>query len=127
MSTNPNLFGERVVSPPGNVNEITQASLAFDRERDIQANFEKFHAENPQVYTLLVKYARQAKAAGRKRFSIKSIYERMRWYMTVEAEANGGFKLNDHYTSRYARLIMQQEEDLVDFFELRELKNGVVQ
>ena len=33
------------------------------------------------------------------------------------------FALNDHYRSRYARLIMEQEEDLRDLFEVRELRN----
>ena len=32
-----------------------------------------------------------------------------------------GFKLNDHYTSRYARLIMEREPDLRGIFRTRKL------
>ena len=34
------------------------------------------------------------------------------------------FKLNNDFTSRYARLIMQQEPDLEDFFEVRVLRSA---
>ena len=34
----------------------------------------------------------------------------------------GDYKLNDHYRSRYVRLIIEKHPELEGFFELRELK-----
>ena len=99
----------------------------------IDAAFFEFHAHNPQVYTLLVKFARQAKAAGRKKFGMKMLFERVRWYQEIETNDPTGLKLNNNYTSRYARLIQQQERCspecdgcgdpvcLAGLFEMREL------
>lgn len=50
------------------------------------------------------------------------IWEVMRWQMFLATKDPSGFKLNDHYTSRYARLIMKQEPDLDGLFELRALR-----
>ena len=33
------------------------------------------------------------------------------------------FKLNDHYHSRYARLVMAKEADLREMFDVRELRS----
>lgn len=86
----------------------------------IQLRFEEFHKNNPHVYTKLVALARQVKARGRKNYGIESIYARLRWELEIETTGDS-FKLNDHYTSRYARLIMEQEPDLKGFFHIRTL------
>ena len=36
-------------------------------------------------------------------------------------DEHSGFKLNNNYRSRYARLIMEQEADLEGVFQIREL------
>jgi len=102
------------VDPPA---EITQAP------RDhIQRPFARFHRENPQVYEKLVYLAHKVKATGRKRYGIGSLFERLRWHYHIEMNRpDSEFKLNNNYRSRYARLIMQTEPDLGDFFDLRVL------
>lgn len=92
----------------------------FDRPRSIEERFMAFHANNPAVYRELVLRAREARAAGR-RVGIRMLWERMRWTFYVERREED-FKLNDQYTSRYARLIMEQEPDLARFFETRTLR-----
>lgn len=99
----------------------------------IEAAFWKFHEDNPKVYQLLVKYARQAKNAGQRRFGIGMIWERLRWYTAVETRDETGLKLNNNHRSRYARLLMQRERCsdecqgcekprcLAGMFEIREL------
>jgi hypothetical protein len=87
----------------------------------IQERFLVFHKDHPEVYAACVRFAREAKARGFQHFGIRVIWERARWYLTIE-RTDGDYKLNDHYHSRYARLIMQQEPDLADFFETRELQ-----
>ena len=99
-----------------------QESFSFDEERSIQARFEAFHHANPQVYELLVRFARDARRTGRQHYGIAAIFERVRWHVYIETRSNDDFKLNNDFRSRYARLIMEKEPDLIDFFELRELK-----
>ncbi len=88
----------------------------------IDARFRAFHAANPQVYTELVKLARHGVAQGNDRLGIRNLWEVMRWNLTVVVRSADGFKLNDHYHSRYARLIMEREVGLAEVFELRRLR-----
>lgn len=93
----------------------------FDKPNDrIQASFERFHAENPEVYRLLVQFARQVKASGKPAYGIESLFARLRWHFEIETKGDT-FKLNNNYRSRYARLIMHREPDLESFFTTRGL------
>jgi hypothetical protein len=70
-----------------------------------------------------VRLCRKLHRAGRDHYSIDAILHRVRWHYDVKAKVPGEpFKLNDHFTSRYARLVMRQESDLHDFFETRRLR-----
>lgn len=84
--------------------------------------FTRFHADNPKVYEALVRLARIAKSKGHKTVGMKMLFEVVRWEVYLET-TDPNFKLNNVFTSRYARLIMKQEKDLADFFETRELKS----
>ncbi len=88
---------------------------------DIQARFEIFHKDNPKIYEMLVRFSFEAKEAGFKRFSIRPIVERLRWYIQIETKGDA-FKINNDFSSRYARKIMQAEPELTNFFETRILK-----
>lgn len=94
------------------------------RTLSIQERFERFHAENPAVYAELVKLARRARNRGHKRMGIEVLFGALRWRRYMATTDPSGFKLNDHYTSRYARLIMELESDLAGFFETRTLKSA---
>jgi len=87
-------------------------------EKASLAGFEAYHAENPQVYAALRRFAFEAKRAGRPRISINLLHERLRWYTTIEAQGDE-FKVNNNWRPFYARLLMQQEPELDGFFETR--------
>lgn len=87
----------------------------------LDARFAAFHAENPRVYALLVRFAREVKSRGRV-CGIRLLWERMRWELMVTTVGDD-FRLNNVFTSRYARLIMREEPDLAGFFETRELRS----
>ncbi len=95
--------------------------LLFDDDDRIQREFLKFHRENPHVYFKLVELAHQAKRSGRKRYGMKSLYERLRWHYEIELKSSDDFKLNNNFTSRYSRLLAEREPDLAGFFETRVL------
>lgn len=102
-----------------------QLLIDFDKVRahTIQERFEAFHHANPQVYAELVKLARRAKRQGQQRIGIELLFAVVRWRRIMATrDESSSFKLNDHYTSRYARLIMEQERDLDGFFATREIR-----
>jgi hypothetical protein len=87
----------------------------------IQERFEEFHTTNPHIYDEIVEMARQWKKIGRKQLGIKMFFEALRWNTAIATKSQD-FKLNDHYTSRYVRLIQEQESDLKDVFRTRTLR-----
>ncbi len=89
----------------------------------IDSRFAAFHAANPHVYQTLVAMARQALQNGHQRLGVRTLWEAMRWELMFQTRRpEGDFKLNDHFTSRYVRLIVAQEQDLAPLFELRRLR-----
>lgn len=97
-----------------------QRSL-FDRTVPSTAErFAEFHRENPDVYSELVKLARQLKRSGHTRYSIAGLFEVVRFNASLETTSDDGFKINNDYKPLYAREIMEREKDLADFFETRE-------
>lgn len=93
------------------------------RTSDLDAAFWAFHEKNPRVYAALLRFAREALAAGKHHLGIGALYERARWELWMATSGDEEFKLNNNYRSRYARLLMHQELELRGAFELRELRS----
>lgn len=100
-----------------------QLDLLYGEMRNIEQAFWKFDKQNPRVYRMIVNLARTAKQAGRERYSMHTIFELIRWHHDIELKSREPFKINDHFSSRYARLVMSREPDLCDFFEIRKLRS----
>jgi hypothetical protein len=99
--------------------------LPFRRPKSIDERFWAFHAANPQVFDLFMRYVGQLRSAGRTRYSADAVMHRIRWHLAVEVRATEpGPKLNDHYTRRYARLAAATDPTLLGFFETRRLRSG---
>ena len=98
------------------------STVLADKSTDLAKRFREYHDANPQVYKALVKLARQMKEAGHQRIGIKMLFEVVRYQMMLNTRDPEGYKLNNNYTSRYARLIAENEPDLASMFELRVLK-----
>jgi hypothetical protein len=88
----------------------------------IQERFETFHKQHPEVYGYLLALCFDLLHKGRKRYGIRPLCERVRWHFQVEQDLGDEFKLNDHYLSRYARLIVHEHPEFDGFFEVREIK-----
>lgn len=91
-------------------------------EASIQTRFEAFHQKHPEVYKTLVRLAFELKARGFRRYGLKSLFERVRWHFQVDLDLGEDWKINNNYSSRYARKLMAEFPELDGFFELRELK-----
>lgn len=85
----------------------------------LDAQFEKFHKENPRVYEELVSLTQQGYDRGRKRIGMRMLFEVVRWNRFLQT-TDPQYKLNNSYTSRYARLIMAQNPKFQGIFETRE-------
>ena len=95
----------------------------FDEpRRTIQDKFEDFHERHPEVYSEIVRMARELKAAGHQRYSMDALLHVIRWHRHVRRDQGDEFKINDWYSSRYSRLVQTMESDLDGFFETRGLK-----
>jgi hypothetical protein len=81
--------------------------------------FERFHAENPHVYWLMVMLARQwVERTGRGKLGAQMLLERARWEIAMRT-SDPEYKMNNNWGAYYARLIMYQEPDLDGLFDLR--------
>ena len=99
---------------------LDQIAARWSAEALRERKFERFHQDNPEVYTEIIRVARQLKARGFRQCGMKLIFERLRWLRAVRTRSDDGFKLNNNWTAFYARLIMAANPDLRGFFRLRE-------
>jgi hypothetical protein len=88
----------------------------------LEIAFVAFHAANPIVYDQLVLHAREWKLGGHTRLAICTLYEHTRWTLAFGRAPGDSFKMSNNHRAYYARLIMEQEDDLAGFFTLRTLK-----
>ena len=87
----------------------------------LERAFWKFHSENPRVYSLICKHASAALSRGFARFSMKMVFELVRyheWIVTNDRD----FKLNNNYHAFYARLWMNNNPQHDGFFRTRKQK-----
>lgn len=89
------------------------------RGKGLEEQFWEFHAANPDVYRQLRDLALDMSRRGIRRYGMKGLFEVLRWHHALRTHDPDGFKLNNNYTSFYARLLMDREVALVGFFELR--------
>jgi hypothetical protein len=98
---------------------VLERQSRFTFEAHQEAQFAQYHAEHPQVYLTLRRFALEARRAGRDRLSINMLFERVRWETLVGAH-DETFKMNNNWRAHYARLLMRQVPELGPaFFETR--------
>lgn len=79
-------------------------------ELTIEARFTEFHRSNPHVYDLLRDLALAKAAQGARRISPKLLFEELRAGGVATATGDDPYRLNNIYTSRYARLLASEPE-----------------
>lgn len=89
----------------------------------IQESFDTFHKNNPIVYRKFLEFTRMAINAGHKKYSVKQVLGRVRWHFKFEVKGEVEYKINDAYTSRYARLFAEDYPEWADFFNYRRLRS----
>lgn len=93
--------------------------IVLKKSPTIEDRFQRFLVEQPEVVYEFIELARKAKAAGRRRVSGKLLIEVIRWGMFIEHDRT--LKINNVVTSRLVRHVQEQNPDIADLFETREL------
>lgn len=90
--------------------------------KTIQERFENFDNKNPMVWALFKQQVQKAISKGKTKLSAKTIIGFIRWNLTL-ATTGDEFKINDIFTSRYARKYIEQFPEHKEVFELRNLRS----
>jgi len=59
---------------------------------------------------------------GLDHYSMDSLFHVLRWEIAINTKRRDQWRLNDHFTCLYARLVMDREIDLKGYFEVRNRK-----
>ena len=86
----------------------------------LQERFDAWVDANPHIIEHFRRFAHEVKKSGARRYGIKAIAERVRWHVRIE-RSEADFKLNNNYTSRLSRLLVQRDPSLAGLFEFRKL------
>lgn len=103
---------------------VVLPGLREGRWLTIQQRFEAWLAtpDGQAVYEDVVRRAYRLRDRGYRHFGVHALWEAARYDRSLQVGPEGGFKLNDHFTSRMARRIMADHPELEGFFEIRELR-----
>ncbi len=83
--------------------------------------FARYDHDHPEVWEYFVRFATEARNAGRSRYSARAIIHRIRWECAVERADREPFKINDHLAGRYARKLVDSDPATWSgFFEFRQ-------
>lgn len=97
--------------------------------KSIQGHFDAFHKANPEIYEEYKILALKAIKAGRKRISSNMIINVIRWEFFISTKPtlfdkpgrHSKYKINNDFSSRYARLFVSDFPQHADKMELRKL------
>jgi hypothetical protein len=87
-----------------------------------------FHHDNPHVYDFICQYADEAIRAGHKQYAMATIWELIRWEVTVRT-THTEFALPNNHRAYYSRYWLANHPQHPGFFrtaELRSVRGGAV-
>lgn len=90
-------------------------------EATIQDRFDAFHQANPWVLQALEALAADWFAHGNEKVGLKALVEIVRWQYGRSGRGSS-WRLNNNWTSRYARLMVERHPEWADKIETRSLR-----
>lgn len=107
----------------GQLELFPNVAVVQPKDASIEERFLSFHYANPHIYRNLRTLALAMKKSGHDKVGIKLLIEKLRWEYAIHTKhAEGEYAINNDFTSRYARLLMQDPK-LVGMFQTRELRD----
>lgn len=117
MSVQPSLFDEQL-----DLGVTIMALIPVGAHGTIDERFARFDAANPWVHRALVNLTADLVRRGRRKVGMKMLFEVLRWH-TLRATEGEDFRLNNNFTSRYARKLMAEHPEWDGLFDTRELRS----
>ena len=81
--------------------------------------FREFHFRNPHIFSEFAERAFQIRTTRRAKYSVRTIFEVMRWDHDIRTTGDDEFKVNNNFTSCYARVLLHFYPEFTGFFDLR--------
>jgi hypothetical protein len=105
--------------------KIKKEEIKYGPNSKIYREFVQYHSRHPEVYWQLRDLSLEWKKAGHSKIGMKMLFEVVRWNAGIrpDRDQHEEFVLNNNYTSHYARLLMENEQELKDIFEIRSLRS----
>lgn len=94
------------------------------RLEEMQADFDRYHEENPWVYAEFKRLTFRLINTGRQNFSASAVVERIRWGVSIGDYGPDDFKINNNYRAFYARLFHMEHPKHDGFFRTRKQKSA---
>lgn len=95
----------------------------YEADLSIQERFAVWHSANPWIFQALVRLAKDLRNRGQQRVSVKMLVEILRWsFIRVSEQDAPHLRINNSFSSRYVRMIVENVPELADAFETRELR-----
>jgi hypothetical protein len=95
-------------------------------EKSLDERFEEFLVQCPDVYEHFVRLAHQLRNAGHQRYGSKGIVEVIRFHRATMGQDQDGWKINNSFTSRLSRKLIEDDPTFATFFEFRRLRSVLV-
>ena len=80
--------------------------------------FHRFHEANPQVYNAIKSLSKAMKRRGLEVWSMRAAFAVIR-FASIATNSDSDYKLNDHYSPFYSRMIQSRVPELKDFFNTK--------
>lgn len=96
----------------------------FDRAADrgtIDERFAQFDIDNPWVWRAFETRAFELIRAGRTHYSADGILHTVRFHHALTTKSDDGFKINNDFSSRYARKWARLHPEHAEFFHYRRI------
>ena len=82
-----------------------------------QEDFNLFDSEHPEFWEMFKKFTFEVVDSGRKKFSARTVSERMRWF--TEIDSGERYKVNNNWVPFYARKFIEHYPEHDKLFETR--------
>ena len=90
------------------------------RADEMREQVTAFHQDHPDVWEFFVQFTIEKIDQGYSNYSVKAIFERIRWEKDVGGDGVTTFKLNNNYPAFYSRRFMRMYTDHSGFFRTRQ-------
>jgi hypothetical protein len=91
-------------------------SHPMEKRDPIQEQFERFHASHSEIYAEFRHIALNLLQYGRSHYESKAILKVIRYHRALSGKSETElFKINNNYSLRYARKLMEEDDQLRTF------------